>query len=566
MPVSSRISRRLAGLGVIAAGLLLLSAPLSGQPYSTQIQLAINALTTGVTPFSVLRMVTSGYINFGATSGSAGYGLRDNAGTIQFKQSGGSWVSLPASGTFPTGASYLTRVAEADLSNETPLGALASGVLLNTTTTGVPTIYAGGSCTNQFVSALSGSAALTCTTVNLATMTTGIVPVANGGTGSASGVSGGVLGYTATGTIGSSAALGANQLVLGGGAGATPFSLGALGTTATVLHGNAGGLPSFGPVAAASEISGILPVANGGTGVAFFGVAGPTVARVYTFPDAAAMILTSASAVTAAQGGTGQTSYTTGDLLQATAATTLTPLAATSTGNALISGGVATASSWGKIGLSTHTSGTLPVANGGTNLTSYAVGDLLYASGATALAKLADVAAGAVLVSGGVGVAPAWSATPTLTSVTSALYTAVAATLGDIVQTLSTTATNDDVAEVVRQGRVATTDATPTAVATLPALQFYTTQIRCSVTARRTGGASGTADDGAAYVVDVALKNNSGTAVEIAAETLTVIAEDQAGWTVTTAPSGATAVISVTGAASNNIVWHATCRTWAVGT
>jgi len=58
----------------------------------------------------------------------------------------------------------------------------------------------------------------------------------------------------------------------------------------------------------------------------------------------------------------------------------------------------------------------LSVANGGTGLTSYAVGDLIYASGATVLSKLADVAVGQVLVSGGVGVAPAWSATPTLTS------------------------------------------------------------------------------------------------------------------------------------------------------
>lgn len=60
----------------------------------------------------------------------------------------------------------------------------------------------------------------------------------------------------------------------------------------------------------------------------------------------------------------------------------------------------------------------VPVALGGTNLTGYAVGDLLYASGAGVLAKLADVAAGSVLVSGGVGVAPAYSASPSLTQLT----------------------------------------------------------------------------------------------------------------------------------------------------
>lgn len=59
----------------------------------------------------------------------------------------------------------------------------------------------------------------------------------------------------------------------------------------------------------------------------------------------------------------------------------------------------------------------LPAANGGTGQTGYTVGDLLYASGASALSKLADAATGSVLVSGGVGVAPAWSNHPTLTIV-----------------------------------------------------------------------------------------------------------------------------------------------------
>jgi len=46
--------------------------------------------------------------------------------------------------------------------------------------------------------------------------------------------------------------------------------------------------------------------------------------------------------------------------------------------------------------------------SGGTGLTSYAVGDLLYADGSASLAKLAAVAAGNVLRSGGVLTAPAW--------------------------------------------------------------------------------------------------------------------------------------------------------------
>lgn len=76
---------------------------------------------------------------------------------------------------------------------------------------------------------------------------------------------------------------------------------------------------------------------------------------------------------------------------------------------------------------------TISAAYGGTGLTSYAVGDLIYASGATTLAQLPDVAVGSVLVSGGVGVAPIYSSSPTIsTSVTTPLIiggTAVDSTL-----------------------------------------------------------------------------------------------------------------------------------------
>ena len=88
------------------------------------------------------------------------------------------------------------------------------------------------------------------------------LPVANGGTGLTSGTSGGVLAYTATGTLASSVALTANALVLGAGAGATPTPMGSLGTTTTVLHGNAGGAPTFGAVSLSADVTGNLPVSN----------------------------------------------------------------------------------------------------------------------------------------------------------------------------------------------------------------------------------------------------------------------------------------------------------------
>lgn len=71
--------------------------------------------------------------------------------------------------------------------------------------------------------------------------------------------------------------------------------------------------------------------------------------------------------------------------------------------------------------LTTGVTGILPVANGGTSFATYAVGDILYADTTSTLAKLADVATGSVLISGGVGVAPSWSVSPTVTTLTGLL-------------------------------------------------------------------------------------------------------------------------------------------------
>jgi hypothetical protein len=66
-------------------------------------------------------------------------------------------------------------------------------------------------------------------------------------------------------------------------------------------------------------------------------------------------------------GGTGFSTYAIGDILYANTTSSLAKLAAASTGNVLLSG---TSPSWGKVGLATHISGVLPIANGGTGLSS----------------------------------------------------------------------------------------------------------------------------------------------------------------------------------------------------
>ena len=124
----------------------------------------------------------------------------------------------------------------------------------------------------------------------------------------------------------------------------------AAGTTGQALLGNTGSAPSWGQVDLTTTVTGVLPAPNGGTG----------------FP-----------------------SYTTGDILYADTSSTLARLNDVATGNALISGGVGVAPSWGKIGLTTHVSGTLPVANGGSGATT--LSGWLYGNGTSAFTAVATI-------------------------------------------------------------------------------------------------------------------------------------------------------------------------------
>jgi len=135
------------------------------------------------------------------------------------------------------------------------------------------------------------------------------------------------------------------------------------------------------------------------------------------------LIFDGSTIVTAINGGTGQSVYAIGDLLYAPTTTTVGKLADVATGNAVISGGVGVAPSYGKIGLTTHVSGTLPVANGGTGLTAGTSGGVPYYSAAGTLASSAALVASSLVVGGGAGVAP--STVTTGTGVVTALGVAV---------------------------------------------------------------------------------------------------------------------------------------------
>jgi hypothetical protein len=200
----------------------------------------------------------------------------------------------------------------------------------------------------------------------------GITPVTNGGTG--------------LGTIPTN-----GQLLIGNGTGYTLNTLGA-GTGISVTNG-----------------AGTITVAN--TGVLSFagGTTGLTPAAATTGA------VTLAGTLIAVNGGTGLASYAVGDLLYANTTTTLAKLPDVATGNALISGGVSAAPAWGKIGLTTHVSGVLPIANGGTNATATpTAGAVAYGTG-TAYAFTLAGTTGQVLTSAGAG-SPTW-ATPVVNTV-----------------------------------------------------------------------------------------------------------------------------------------------------
>jgi hypothetical protein len=143
-------------------------------------------------------------------------------------------------------------------------------------------------------------------TLSTSVLGSGILPIARGGTNS-----------TATPTLGG--------VVYGNGAG---YSVSGAGSSTQVLKGGASN-PTWGSVALATDVSGTLPAANGGTGFS---------------------------------------TYSVGNLLVADTTSSLAKLAPVASGNVLRSEGVGVVPSWGKVNLQNHTAGVLLPGNGGTGI------------------------------------------------------------------------------------------------------------------------------------------------------------------------------------------------------
>ena len=180
------------------------------------------------------------------------------------------------------------------------------------------------------------------------------LPVTVGGTGLASGTSGGVPYFSSTTTIASSGLLTANGVVLGGGAGAAPTAT-AAGTNGQLLIGQTGAPPSW------NTMSGDCTLAAAGaiTCTKVNGVSYPSSVTSGGVMYASSTSAVASSALLAANqivlgGGAG------------TAPATLGSLGSTTT---VLHGNAGGAPSYGAVSLTADVTGTLAKGNGGTGTT-----------------------------------------------------------------------------------------------------------------------------------------------------------------------------------------------------
>lgn len=226
---------------------------------------------------------------------------------------------------------------------------------------------------------------------------------------------GGQVAIAQGGTNSGTALAGSSIMVSNG----TAIVQGAAGTATTVLHGNAAGAPTYSAVALGADVSGTLPIGNGGTGQG-------TAAAAFNALSPTTLL---------------------GDLIYGSGAATNARLAGNTTATRQFlsqtgTGTVSAAPAWGtllaadipNLDASKITTGTLAIARGGTNLGAYAVGDLLYASAVNVLSALAANATTTKKYLSMTSSVPSWDTGP---AVFTGASSSVAGTTGIVPQPLA---------------------------------------------------------------------------------------------------------------------------------
>lgn len=195
-----------------------------------------------------IGLASSGYINFGSVDSTSGYGFRDNAGAIEYKNSNGGWTSFASAGAGGGQllAVYSTSTAGTNITvnfngsaNSSP--SYSGGVLTlpsNASHIVVETWGAGGGGAGSNSGATGGTGGTTCFGTNSTACTSAILS-ATGGSGGTSSGGGSVAGAGTGGDInltgGASAGLSATNAALnysaGGAGGSAPLGGGGGGST-----------------------------------------------------------------------------------------------------------------------------------------------------------------------------------------------------------------------------------------------------------------------------------------------------------------------------------------------
>lgn len=219
-------------------------------------------------------------------------------------------------------------------------------------------------------------------------------------------------------------------------------------------------------------------------------------------------------ALPVANGGTGLTSLSNGGALYSTSTTALT-------------------------------SGTLPTTAGGTGYSTYTIGDILYASSSTALGKLSSVADGNALISNGVGVAPTWGKIDLAKHVQGV----IPASIGGTGSTFAKFVVNSG---VVREYTLPTTDAT---LARIDGNQTFTgTQTFSDAIVGNITGNAATVTTNANLIGDVISLNSNTTTIAAGAVTFSKMQNIGTGKILGRASAGTGLIEEISTTGSDEVV------------